>query len=508
MNYFRASWRLAATTLLIYCLPALADDSISAGGAGAVHSHPVEIRFNMEKIKLPGDETTGLLGASYLFNVSPHVYVGPAVYGTITGDRGGFFTGGGEVAWQQPVFSQADIEAGLYVGGGGGHGAPVGGGLMLRPHIDVMWKFNGFKTGVSLSQVHFPSGDIKSNQVGLVLAFDNKFLFTPASAGGQRVSLSERAGVGFDRIALTATSYKPNFRNSSTGLDETASIGLGGFRVEQQYSPNWVWGIEAAGAGKGSASGYAEVLGTLGLETTVLSNDLHMGVRGALGMGGGGSVASGSGLLSKAALYSRYEFSPDFYLSVEGGYVTAPNHDFKAKYGMLALGMNFDHPLQSSNGSNKRQAFATVQGWEWSPSVEHYTSAARKDGTNKSVDLLGMKIRRNIVGNSVYLTGQAHSAYAGGAGAFSVGLAGLGFQSPSIAQGLSIGGELLAGAAGGGGVDTPGGVIVQPMVYANLKLSDAWSVQGGVGKIRSVHDGLNSTVLDLSLNYRFGLPAR
>ncbi len=504
MTQRRASWSLLTAVLFIQSLPALADDSIIHSG---VQSHPVEVRFNVEKMKLPGNESTGLLGASYLFNAFPNIYIGPAVYGTVTGNRGGFFTGGGEVAWRHPLFSRVEVEAGLYVGGGGGHGAPVGGGLMLRPHLDLMWNLGGIKTGVSLSQVHFPSGDIKSNQFGLVLAFDNRFLYSPAHTAGQSVSLSERAGMGFDRIALTAASYKPNFRSSTTGLDETESIGLGGFRVEQQYSRNWIWGIEAAGAAKGPASGYAEVLGTVGLETPALSKDLHVGVRGALGMGGGGEVASGSGLLTKAALYSRYEFSRDFYLLVEGGYVAAPNHDFRAKYGMFALGMTFDHSLKQLGDSNSH-TLATVQGWEWAPSVEHYTSAARKDGTSRSVDLFGMKIRRNVVGSNVYLTGQAHSAFAGGAGAFSVGLAGVGVQSSPNRMGLSIGGEFLAGAAGGGGIDTPGGVILQPMVYANLKLNDAWSLQGGVGKVRSIHEGLNSTVLDVSLHYKFGLPAR
>jgi hypothetical protein len=43
----------------------------------------------------------------------------------------------------------------VYVGGGGGGVAMVGGGLMVRPHADLLYKFDGGTAGVSVSQVRF-----------------------------------------------------------------------------------------------------------------------------------------------------------------------------------------------------------------------------------------------------------------------------------------------------------------------------------------------------------------
>lgn len=104
---------------------------------------PVRMRLNLERTELPGKEGMGLVGTSYLLEVVPGVWVGPAAYGAITGSRGGMFTVGAEAGWQRPLVGPLAIELGFYAGGGGGGNAPVGGGLMLRPHVDLLWNIGG-----------------------------------------------------------------------------------------------------------------------------------------------------------------------------------------------------------------------------------------------------------------------------------------------------------------------------------------------------------------------------
>src|SRR6185312_9047567 len=127
-----------------------------------IKQRAAELRLGLENWTLPGDETMGTVGVSYLLEVSPGIYMGPSVYGAASGKRGGFFSGGGEAALRVPLFSRLDLEAGLYVGGGGGGTAPVGSGLMLRPHVDLTWNFGAVRAGVSASSVYFPDGDIRS----------------------------------------------------------------------------------------------------------------------------------------------------------------------------------------------------------------------------------------------------------------------------------------------------------------------------------------------------------
>jgi hypothetical protein len=139
---------------------------------------------------------------------------------------------------------------------------------------------------------------------------------------------------------------------------------------------------------------------------------------------------------------------------------------------------------------------------EFGSAVERYR-AARKDGRTEALEAVVLQINR-FVTPSIYLAGQAHSAFAGGAGAYSSGLFGVGAQVPVVPR-LRIGAEALAGAAGGGGVDTQGGAVLQARAYADVALTDTLSLRIGAGKIKSVHGGLDAPVVDAALVFRFGV---
>jgi hypothetical protein len=491
---------LALALTLSLGIPARADTG-DATSDSPIKQRAAEFRLSLEYLSLPGDETMGMVGAAYLLEVVPGLYIGPSAYGAVSGKRGGFFTGGGEIAYRKALFSRCEIEAGFYVGGGGGGTALVGSGLMLRPHVDLTWSFGSVRAGVSASSVRFPDGEIQSNQIGLVLAFDDRFFYTDANRVGEATKTDTRGGVGFDRVAVLAGTYRPRPGvTDNSGRPATGHIGLAGFRAEQSFDEYLRWGIEAAAAARGSADGYAEVLGTLALELEAIPDRLSFGGRLAVGMGGGGAVSTGGGVLAKASLYATAPLTRDLYVTLEGGYVDALSGEFRALFGTLQIGMELDHPHRGSS-------YATIEGWQWSGSVQHYSSAARRDGSSDSLDLVGFKIDRQLSGG-VYLSAQAHSAVAGGAGGFSVGLAGGGWETPHSAMGLFAGLELMIGAAGGGGVETNGGAIAQPMAYAGIDIGQGWSLRGGVGYIHSFKGSVDSTVLDLSVGYAFGSPTR
>ena len=107
---------------------------------------------------------------------------------------------------------------------------------------------------------------------------------------------------------------------------------------------------------------------------------------------------------------------------------------------------------------DERATGATVRN-EWVGAWLHYQDAARVNGGSGSLDLIGLKLNRYLSPN-FYVSGQAYSAFAGGAGGFSVGLVGAGLATQAAEQ-LRVGAELLVGAAGGGGVQTAGGAVLQ-----------------------------------------------
>ncbi|MCU6433914.1 hypothetical protein LPB67_09010 [Undibacterium sp. Jales W-56] len=479
---------------------AYADDYVDPH-APKTYNTPVEVRFGFEKIKLPNNETMGMIGGSYLLQAMPSLYIGPAAYGAVTGQRGGFFTGGGEIAIRRPLLSGLDVEGGLYVGGGGGGSASVGGGLMLRPHLDLMWKFNQIRAGVSASQVRFPNGHIRSKQLGVSVSMESDFMFASQLAQGSTVSTSERGGVGFDHIAAIIGNYNPvSGVKDLNGKPYSGSLGYAGFRADQFVSESVYWGVESGAAVKGGADGYAEVLGLLGAEYPVIKDDFKIGSRVALGMGGGGRVPVGGGALVKAGLYAKAQVSRNMYVALEGGAVRALNGDFKSNYANIQLGLDLD--VRSDRSISRM-----VQGMEWAASAQHYLHAARYNGGNHSLDLMGFKIDRYIT-TDTYMSAQAHSAFTGNAGGFSVGLLGLGARTATLATGLFAGAEMLIGAAGGGGVDAKGGATAQAMVYGGIDLYGKSRLKLGVGRVRSAKGALNSNAVDVTLSFPFGVPGK
>jgi hypothetical protein len=211
-------------------------------------------------------------------------------------------------------------------------------------------------------------------------------------------------------------------------------------------------------------------------------------------------VSVGGGVLVKAGAYATANLSRNFHVSLEGGVADSPQGNFKATYGTLGLHWDLDHPF--SVGAPSKLVVN-----EWVAGSQHYFKAARANGTVRDMDLFTIKLNR-FVTESLYLTGQAHSAYAGRAGGYSVGLIGAGYRTERSASGWYAGTELLAGAAGGGSVDTSGGVVAQPLAYVGVGLSKSVSARLSVGRIISQKGQLNSNVAELGLTYAFGTTRR
>ncbi|HJV61481.1 MAG TPA: hypothetical protein VJ743_11090 [Albitalea sp.] len=468
-----------------------------AQGGDPMEIVPAQVKLGIEKVKLPGDERMGLVGTSYLIGVGHGLAFGPAVYGAVSGHRGGLFTVGAEAAWQHRLVGPLTADLGFYAGGGGGGAAPVGGGLMLRPHADLLWDFGPFLAGLSWSQVRFANGDINSRQLGLVWSAKTDFRYVPRDRIGLRSDMGGRSGMGFDRIQAVFGAYKPRSgAKRVSGADLSSTIGFVGTRVERAIDDHRYWGLEASGAASGGVAGYAEYLATYGTETTVWPGVLTVGARASLGMGGGGDVGVGGGLLLKGGAYGTVRLTRELGLSIEGGYTMAPQGSFKALHTAASLNWILDDPSDLTSPPRNTRT-------EWVGGVERYR-AQRRDGSERTLQAVTLKGNR-FVARHVYLSGQVHSAYGGGAGGYTVGLFGLGVQAPLFAR-VHAGAEALIGAAGGGGVATQGGAIMQPSAYLGVDISPSLSVRVGAGKIKSLRGGgLDANVVDVALAFTFGV---
>jgi len=499
-----APLRSARRLVVIHAALALLMPLAAQAQADALRTEslPTSGMLGFEMIRLPHGERMGLVGGSLLFDIGADWGIGPAVYGAATGQRGGFFVGGVELQRRWELGSGFSLATGLYAGGGGGANAPVGGGLMLRPAVTLLKDLgSSLQAGLSVSSVRFPSGQISSNQVGLTLAWRSEFVHYSAagSDAGPAAGLtsSKAAGLGFDRMAATVTAYDL--------ADATRPrITLAGARAERRSDlAGFTWGLEAAAAAQGGAAGYMEILGTAAYSVALLPSVLpswRVGARLSAGLGGGGGVPTGGGLMGKATGTTELSLAPGWTLGAEFGALSTRSAT-RASIAQVWLGVDLEPGLDGrSNGTGK------VVRTEWVGALEHHSRALRIDGTSRPLDTIGLKLNRYI-GDHFYLSGQAHSAFAGGAGAYSVGLVGAGIVTSAQAP-LRVGAELLVGAAGGGGVQTAGGGVTQGLLWAGWSPSPKSEWRAGIGKMRPLHGGAGSPVFELAWSRNFGMAGR
>lgn len=458
-----------------------------------VRTPPVRAELGFERIKLPADEDLGLVGGSVLFPVADRWWAGLTVYGAATGQRGGLFVGGAEVRREWALPWGFELGTGLYAGGGGGAAAPVGSGLMLRGALNLSRDLGPVRAGLTWSHVRFPSGDIQSSQWGVLFSWQRPFRHFDVDAVGQRQPAGDATGLGFRRIAGTVGGY------SLRGAD-TRRIGTVGGRAEwAAASHGGFTGIEAAAAASGGAAGYMEILGTAGWRVAPWDAlpQLALEARGSVGLGGGGGVPTEGGGIGKLSAGVSFDWGNGWRSGLDAGLLHGIGSPLRASTAQLWLAMDLE-PSPSAPDSG------TISRNEWSVTLQRQTHAQRNNGPARALDTIGMKLNR-FVNDHVYLSAQAHSAFSGGAGAYSIGLVGAG-AATHPAGGLRFGAELLVGAAGGGGVASGGGAIAQALAWAGLPVSRDSELRLGLGAVKALRGGeLQSPVAELTWTRALGL---
>ena len=495
------------SSVLLFLLPLILGSSV----ASDLKIRDGFYRLSYDSLTLPNDEVLGLVGANYLLNFDDS-YLGLGVYSAVDGQRGGFFTGGVELGHQFKLGNGFVLDGGLFVGGGGGGSAPQGGGLMLRPHLSVVKKIQDISLGLGISKVKFPNGDIDSNQASLHLDIPFGFVYKSSESGvsdnNDILSLSSNndAKVGWKDHYMAVTYQQYMIDKGVKGTDGTLMLNnmdLVGFEYGTKLARNYYNYLETAGAGSNGTDGFAELLGGIGY-SQALSRNFGFNIKAALGAAGGGGVDTGGGLIHKQSIGLYVRPFNKASLTAEVGRVGAFNGDFEATTTKLSL--QYPFKLLSSGGYVRKASnydYTTDGLWGVRAVNQTYlgSDTLRKNNSNDSVQLLGIKLDRYL-DDDTYLTGQALAAYQGEAGGYAVGLVGIG-QEFDISNKLSLSTEISAGVAGGGGINTGGGAIIQPMLGLSYKFSSDFSLQASIGKLKSFSNGGDTNVIEFGLQYQF-----
>ncbi|HXH71655.1 MAG TPA: hypothetical protein VNI58_02450 [Mariprofundaceae bacterium] len=510
----RTRYFLAITVL---CFQAI---SFPVGNAVAVETNNIattnaKLRLSYERIRLPANEHMGLLGTSMLYDVNDWLSIGPAAYGAVSGQRGGFITLGLAGDLRLPVSDYIDLNTGIFVGAGGGRGGFTiqGGGLMLRSHLGLTAKLADWAhLGGGISYVDFPNGSIHSLQPYLTYEYPFSALLTHGWPElGIDTTATPQLASSRQELSLVYRHYRiPHGVQTDTRTVQYPTIRLLGIEWQNYLDNNLFVKIESEGAMGGQSNGYMQILFGAGYRLPLISGTA-LKFAASVGVAGGGGVATGGGLLLDGSLGIQQTITDKLFAELDGGYVKSPGASFRAMSLAAKLGYHYATPDTDAN----EVPITTLAGFDQQKIRFRFVQQTylqanpnwRQHHANLNVDNLGFQADW-FVTPWLYLSGQGIAAWRGQAGGYMTGLVGGGLHLPVANSPLFVELEGLVGAAGGGGLDVAGGLVWQANANVGYHFSDAYSVLGSYGYMAAPKGNFRARVIGLSFAYQFSFFSR
>ncbi|MBE7686069.1 hypothetical protein F7647_08335 [Tenacibaculum piscium] len=477
------------------------------------------LSIKMPKNKGKDEKNMGFTGIHYNLKLNDWSYAGLGIYGAVTGIRGGFFTLGINAGIQQKISKNMFVDAGVHLGGGGGASAPDGGGAFILPHLNLGYNFGYFSTTAGYSYVNFfDKGAIKNHQFNVAIQIPLSF---------ETADFKQRERVfnfdDFENLKNTSWNTLSNrisllvhLNNLSVkkGNYKGKTMRLAGFELNSYFNKNMFFFVKADGAYHGIKAGYMDVFLGAGYHISMNKNRTNILAKFGIGAGGGGGVETKGGFLIYPDISIEQKVLNNMYVSVNKGFLMSPDAHFSSN--TLGFGLKYyldkDGITPSSAAPEKSFSSAKLKGLEVIIKQDLYLNASRIVSTNKNKkdlefdkNMHQISLQINLFLNKyIYGAGQTSFANFGDAGAYAEGIVGLGVQSARFLNNrTSVFAQVLAGAAGGGGIGTGEGLIVKPSIGINHKLTNKLNARAGFGYVKARGGNLSNPYLNIGLSYRF-----
>jgi len=322
--------------------------------------------------------------------------------------------------------------------------------------------------------------------------------------GGPAVADLADSAVLRNKPALLRMTYEV----LDVGPNET--MGLAGVHYLVNVHPDWYLGASGFGALQGERGGFFTGGFSVGTGQRFASKwMLDAGL--FVGGGGGGAAPQGGGMMLRPHL----GISRDVGSVMLGGgvsYIKFPNGGIDSTQFNLTLGIPFEayygRAIDSGKVVNSGDLFGLkLQQSEWLATAGEYrptNEAKTTAGAAMSASLkrVGFEYRRHLDAHRYYFVETA-GAMGGESDGFAELLAGAGYRFPLLNQRLQLSASLAAGGAGGGQVDTGGGLVAKARVGLEYDFTPALKLGLEVGRLESAGD-FSANFYGLNLGYRVG----
>jgi len=350
-----------------------------------------------------------------------------------------------------------------------------------------------------------------------------------ACAGGLCMPLAGLAQAQSDSPAgLMPTPTIWRVTSETWTLPGSEKMGVVGGNLLFDVNNNIKLGVGSYGAVRGERGGFI----TLGLAGEVRQRlspswlghgGLFVGAGGGRGgstLAGGGSTLSGGGLMLRGDIGLTYETSRHGNVGFGLSHVRFPSGVIHSTQPYLM----YEYPFHSLLGSgwesappdgNRMTGAATASAvpssaQEFSLVARSYqipSSVVQDDGQpqHRSMQLLGVEWL-SYLDQHWFLKLESEGAMGGQSNGYMQILAGGGYRLP-LTRSTALKLHAAAGPAGGGGVDTGGGLLIDAGIALQQNLTPRTAVELSLGEVRAPSRSFKARSVALKLNYQFGLPA-
>ena len=461
-------------------------------------------KLDFLSLDLPADDPNmGFTGIHYNLMINNWSYAGLGIYGAVSGNKGGFFTLGINAGIKKYFSNNLYIDTGFHFGGGGGASAPDGGGAFILPHFNLGHNFKNFSINSGWSYVDFfDGGNIKGHQVNVGIeipldytysnyeASENTFDFTDLNKSDWNINSKKTS------LMLHLNTLKIN--GNTQGINNNKTIKLAGFELASYFTKNWFAFLKVDGAFDGIKAGYMDVFLGGGYLYAFNKNNTNILAKFGVGAAGGGGIDTQGGFLLYPDISLEQRIFKDLFIAINKGFVLSPNLHFNTS----SLGIGLKYYIER-NGIIADKSFSNgkFKGIEVVVKQDFYRDAKRDSNVSEDMHQISLQINLDINKN-IYVSGQTSFANFGDAGAYAEGIVGLGAKTnPFLNDKITIFGQVLAGAAGGGGISTGEGLIVKPSAGFSYKLNNTLSFRTAAGYVKAKGGSLSNSFINLGIKY-------
>jgi len=481
---------------------------------------PARFRLSYEVVPLSQTDDMGLVGTHFdwhPFETFEPFYTGFGFYSAASGEEGGFFTFGYSMGLDYELYENFHVDAGVYIGGGGGgHLTFPGGGMIIRTQAALSYatKLDGLELVIGIARTDFPNTTNEEDKsdlhpfAGLNITDD---LWTETESAGNSRSISYFDGL-FRDVRLTPTFVYYDIDNKAT---KRALLYAGneayqenfpmlGMQMDKFLTDEIFVAMEAYGA-LGSAAGYAAIEAGLGYDMP-LTKWLIWESKMIAGFAGDGRIDTGGGFILQPMTGLRLQMTPSLSFKTLVGRTYAPSGLFSATTYEAGISWQASRPVPETGSHLFSSEDFENLAWVISPSFKMYfpydsTHKSTPEESEKEIGLVGIIMAFPL--NSWFsLTGSTHWAMIGNAGSYAEGLFGAKLLSPPFTP-LDIRAKLHGeiGAGAGGSINTAsGGYVTQALAGLELPVSQHTALGLDAGEMRTSDGRFKAKTLLLSLN--------